>query len=191
MPRTSSIRTPVRKQDSVPIDATIDQHRFWRKVNKAGPVHPTLKTRCWLWTGCKTGYGYGQLNVNGIMVRAHRVAWVLFRGSIPDGMWVLHGCDVPACVNPDHLFLGDHDANMADKVKKGRSWSPAGVSHGNAKLTDEDVLAIRRTHVCAHPQLGVRPLARKYRVAHTTIKNIVLGRSWEHLLPSMKEVTSA
>lgn len=85
---------------------------FWSKVNR------TLG--CWLWTRARV-CGYGSVRINKRDRRAHRVAWELTYGAIPNGLWVLHRCDVPLCVRPSHLFLGDHAANMADMVAKGRS----------------------------------------------------------------------
>lgn len=93
------------------------EDRFWEKVQKTDS--------CWLWTGSKQGrMGYGYLHIGGKKdrkpSRAHRLSWVIHNGPIPDGLYVLHKCDVPACVNPDHLFLGDHKANMQDCASKGR-----------------------------------------------------------------------
>ena len=75
---------------------------------------------CWPWQRLKYKHGYGQFYAQGKTRRAHRVAWILKYGSIPDGMGVLHSCDNPACVNTDHLFLGDQLVNMQDCVKKNR-----------------------------------------------------------------------
>jgi hypothetical protein len=87
--------------------------RFWAKVNKT----PT----CWLWTASTTRRGgYGQINWNGRMQRANRVSWQIAYGDIPQGLQILHKCDVPACVRPDHLFLGTHLDNMNDARQKGR-----------------------------------------------------------------------
>ena len=90
--------------------------RFWEKVSKTDS--------CWVWTGVKTRGGYGYLHKSSGTEqqsrRAHRISWELHNGQIPDGLWVLHKCDNPPCVNPDHLFLGDRKANMDDCAAKGR-----------------------------------------------------------------------
>lgn len=87
--------------------------RFWLKVDKSG--------ECWLWTSYINPCGYGQFQETSYRSeRSHRVAWRIVNGPIPDGMFVLHRCDVRRCVNPAHLFLGTNDDNMADKVAKGR-----------------------------------------------------------------------
>ncbi len=75
---------------------------------------------CWLWTGCVNNKGYGALYIRGKVEGAHRAYWEVYNGSIPDNMCVLHTCDNPPCVNPDHLFLGTQSDNMIDKIKKGR-----------------------------------------------------------------------
>lgn len=113
--------------------------RFWEKVERCG-------YGCWVWHGSCDTNGYGQLNVrsNGArarIIRVHRYSWEINRGPIPDGLHVLHRCDNPPCVNPDHLFLGTARANADDRVAKGRS--ARGTSHGNAKLTPAEVRAAR------------------------------------------------
>lgn len=92
--------------------------RFWEKV-------VTSPDSCWLWTGAQSPRGYGAFVVSRGDVRtASRVSWELVNGPIPDGLWVLHRCDNPPCVNPDHLFLGTHQDNMDDMAQKGRGRKP-------------------------------------------------------------------
>lgn len=95
---------------------------------------------CWVWMGFDMRDGYGGLNVNGTPKLAHRISWKLHRGEIPSGMCVLHRCDVACCVNPDHLFLGTQQENIADKVAKNRQAK--GERHGMSKLSDADVKSI-------------------------------------------------
>lgn len=98
------------------------EDRFWDKVDKNGPIpkHRPELGPCWLWMGSKQPSGYGIMKINSKKVRVHRLAWQLTHGSIPDGLWVLHHCDNPLCVNHNHLFLGDHLDNIKDKVAKNR-----------------------------------------------------------------------
>src|SRR5882672_11149425 len=99
--------------------------RFWRKVNKDGPVHPTLGTQCWLWTASTQNGGYGQIrtptNDKRKLLRANRLSWEIAFGPVPDGLFVLHHCDNPPCVNPDHLWLGTKADNNNDRSRKGRN----------------------------------------------------------------------
>lgn len=154
--------------------------RFWAKVNKLGPVHPVLKTRCWLWTATITTNGYGQFRVSNRVEQAHRVSWYLAHSKWPRPC-ALHKCDVRNCVRPDHLFEGTIRENTDDKMRKGR-WGggpPRGERNGNAKLTESSVLEIRRKYARGHVLQA--QLAKAYSVSRSLISNITSGAIWGHL----------
>jgi len=88
--------------------------RFWPKVNKT--------QECWLWIGYRDARGYGRIMRQGKVCGTHRVSWEIHNGQIPEGMGVLHSCDNPPCVNPQHLFIGTQKDNMRDCTRKGRAW---------------------------------------------------------------------
>ena len=121
---------------------------------------------CWGWDGYTDGFGYGRIQHGGKVQQAHRVAWTLFNGAIPDGLCVLHRCDNPPCTNPDHLFLGTKKDNMADAMTKGR-FRP------RCKLSPDQVSAIRSS-----ADRGT-DLSRQYQVAQSTISMIRMGRRWK------------
>ena len=127
-----------------------------------------MKTdKCWIWTAGKSAAGYGMLVINYKRTYAHRYAFELFRGPIPDGAVLMHSCDNPACVNPWHLTPGSQLENMKDAVSKRRVRH--GEGHHAAKLTTEQVEAIR---VDTRPQ---RVIAAEYGVQQQCISKIKLG----------------
>lgn len=128
-------------------------------------------TKCWLWDGAKDSKGYGFFNG----YRAHRQSFLMCVGDIPDGMMVLHRCDVCNCVNPYHLFLGTGQDNADDKHLKGRASYARGEQCGSARLTEFDVRAILADD---RPQ---QIIARQYGVAQTTISAIKRRQNWNHI----------
>ena len=132
---------------------------------------------CWEWIGLKNEPGYGVLHVGKRIILAHRVSHMLYKGEIPDGLFVLHRCDRPSCVAPKHLWLGTIADNQADMARKGRGRgnSMPGQLHPNAKLTEKKV-----RHILSSSEMG-KNLARRYGVAQTTISDIRKGRSWRHV----------
>ena len=132
---------------------------------------------CWLWTGCIVRGGYGQIRINGKGVYAHRYSYEKNNGAIPEGVLVRHTCNVPSCVNPNHLVLGTHQDNMDDKVNSGRQSK--GETHLSSKLTNIDVLSIRKRLSLGHT---TRDIAKDFPVGHAQISSINTGKSWSHIL---------
>ena len=141
------------------------EERFWLKVDKTG--------ECSKWTGARDAFGYGAARLRGVQVSTHRIAWELANGLIPQGMFVCHRCDCPACVKPEHLFLATHDENMADMVAKGRGanqntgkdrckrghlFTPENT--GTVKVRHRDRIG-RRCLTCERDRLAARYAAAK------------------------------
>ena len=149
-----------------------DHCRFWCKVQVTGPGD------CWLWLGTKPAFGHGQFRLDGRAVYSHRVSWEELHGPVSDDLCVLHKCDVPACVNPAHLFVGTREENLADMRRKGRGSNPprkVGTSHHGAKLTESDVRFIRKS-----PEKR-SVLAARFGVQWRAIWSIQNGRTWTHI----------
>ncbi len=162
----------------------LTEDQFWSKVDKSG--------ECWIWTGAKFPFGYGNVRMNGERY-AHRVAWTMARGPIPADLYVLHVCDVPACVNPDHLWLGTKAENNADRKSKGRNGRAVGGLNGRythpettargerngfSKLSEADVREIRARRAAGEK---LREIAELFGVAKQTVHSIVHGRLWAHV----------
>ena len=137
-------------------------------------VEPDLNSGCWLWAGATGPNGYGAFSDDTGTVRAHRASWALHRGAIPAGRVVCHKCDVRLCVNPDHLWLGSQKENMTDARDKGRLAPQSGEQNNKARLTSEDVEAIRAMRGVV-PQ---RVIAERFGVSRDHIKKIHQGKYW-------------
>ncbi len=147
--------------------STVD--RFNRHVNKSG--------NCWIWTGSKnTSKGeYGRFYFGDKRMLAHRVSYELFCGQIPEGNQVLHRCDNPSCVNPDHLFLGTTTDNMQDMMAKGRGKCARGIDHHRAKLNPEKAFEIRWRAALGHKHGDI---ASDFGVTRPLISAICRNEIW-------------
>lgn len=143
-------------------------------------VIPAAINECWEWQGHRSNRGYGILLVGGRrgrQVPAHRIAYELTYGLIPDGIAVCHRCDNPPCVNPAHLFLGTQQDNIRDMVKKRRHVH--GEKHRSCKLCPDDVRLIRQLY--ARGNISTLKLANRFGVAVGTVKAILQGRTWKYV----------
>jgi hypothetical protein len=141
--------------------------RFWAKVHKTDG--------CWLWTGYRLKCGYGRMHTSEGNETTHRVSYALHYGAVPEGAWVLHKCDVRACVNPDHLFAGTAHDNVHDCMEKGRRITMKGKHHGRSKLDEVSVRIIRTS------PLSIRELADIFEVDKKVISNAQDGTTWKHV----------
>ena len=132
---------------------------------------------CWIWNYTKTSHNYGVITIDGRQVAAHRFSYQWFIGEIPSGLFVCHKCDNPLCINPSHLFLGTHVDNMQDASRKGRlrNGGRRGTKNGKAKLTEENVRAIRSASGTLHE------IAAQFGVKHAIIGKIRTRKAWAHL----------
>jgi len=135
-------------------------------------------TNCWLWQGAKDGCGYGFVYIKPKTQRTHRAMYEYYYGEIPKGLLACHKCDVPSCVNPDHIFLGTPKDNYVDMHKKGRAVEiiRRGESHKLSKLTEADVINIR-TARGRHKDIG-----SIYGVSGTLVGNIKNRKTWKHVI---------
>jgi hypothetical protein len=138
-----------------------------------------LSCGCVVWLGHQSKDGYGIMRIGSRtdgtrkLERTHRLMWKLACGSVPRNKQVLHRCDVPACINPDHLFLGTNADNVSDKVRKGRARGMPGEQHPRVRLTDADVHQIRQLFKAgAHRQ----HIADRFGISRNYANKLILGR---------------
>lgn len=146
--------------------------KFWSKAEKSGD--------CWIWQDSLTEKGYGQFRIGNKKIRAHRMAYLLSGGTIPNGMMVCHKCDNPSCINPNHLFIGTAKDNVRDCIQKGRHCltnfkKQYGERNGRSKLTRNDIeqiILLRRKGTL------YRVIADKFNISITHASQICRGLFW-------------
>ena len=172
------------------------EERFWNKVDKDGPVpeHMPHLGKCWVWTACINDSGYGIFTVKGQNIRAHRFSYLLYHNTIPDDKpFILHKCDNPACVRPQHLWAGTHSENMQDAVQKKRLNNKPVSLEARKKMSEalkgkriyskldwDTVQEIRKLIILGDKTYGALALAARYNVCQTTILNIYHYKTWIH-----------
>lgn len=147
--------------------------RFWERVK-------VTENDCWEWQGWKLPKGYGGINYLGKKIYTHRLAWILKHGPIPYKLHVLHRCDNPPCINPNHLFLGTNRDNILDCISKGRKVSAdvTGENNPRAILTAQDVLRIRSLYDRGWQH---RQISDIMCAPFSTVRRAALGLTWVHL----------
>jgi hypothetical protein len=159
-----------------------DIQRFWSRVDKEKSSVFYNGERCWEWTAWTNKGGYGRMRIGLRKILAHRFAYQITNGEVPDGLLVCHQCDNPSCCNPSHLFLGTNQDNVDDRDRKGRM--ARGERNGTythpesrvRKLSDAQVSSIRRRY--ADGAATQRELAIEFGVSHAQIGNIVNNKHW-------------
>jgi len=148
---------------------------FWSKVEKQ-------EDGCWLWKGSCNKDGYGMVKINKKGKKAHRISYEQFYGTIPEKLYVCHHCDIPNCVNPDHLFLGTQFDNMKNMRDKKRDNYVFGEKH-SSKLTNNQVLEIVELLKEGKSECYI---ANIYKVCQATIGHIRVGRTWTKITGIIK-----
>jgi len=135
---------------------------------------PIPEAGCWIWMGYIKPKGYGVVSGVKGLVTAHKLFYTHHKGPVPEGLMVLHKCDVRCCCNPDHLYVGDAKQNSRDAIDRGRFRVPSGEAHGNAKATNETVRTIRAlagTMLCAD-------IAKRVGISRPQVYKIIHRQMW-------------
>jgi len=147
--------------------------RFWNYV-----IIPNNLENCWIWNGPKNKFGYGIFYYNYNRVKAHRFIYSCYNGDFDKTLFVCHKCDVPSCINPNHLFLGTPKDNSQDMVDKDRS--PRGERSGTSKLTDNDVKQIL-TDISLNKYNTILDISKNYNIKSMQIIRILNNQNWKHV----------
>lgn len=142
--------------------------RFYAKIKVNG-------YGCWEWQAWKDPKGYGYFFFNGKKTRAHRASFAIHRGVIPEDLIVMHSCDNPSCVNPEHLFVGTYSDNANDMHSKGRGNTPHGERHSQSKLKRKDIPKIR---CMSNEGKTSKHIAAMFNVSKGAIQHVLKGRTW-------------
>lgn len=156
------------------------EERFWEKVDKNGPAPPHVPELgpCWVWTAGVNSSGYAWMWLDGRPRLGSRIVWRIVSGEDPT-QDVLHRCDNPRCVRPEHLFLGSDKDNARDKIRKGRAGRVLrGAEHPRARTTAEDVIDMRVLRAFG---ATYNALASAYGLSKRRVRDICLGRCWAHV----------
>lgn len=176
LPEPPSLAARVLGGQAMKAAAVIRQDMENKTIRVMAALQPI---ECVIWRGHKDDSGYGRVMRGGKLIRMHRLVWTVINGPIPQGMLVCHRCDVRACINPVHLFLGSNMDNVRDMVAKGRSTPKVhnyiGATSPSAKLTEAQARRIK----CGTEKLS--RLADELGVSQTAVGRIRNGKSWRHL----------
>ncbi len=168
-----------------------------KKYHRGLPIHgekpKTLKDRilekteikingCWIWKGAKSGspsknIRYGYINIDGKARRVHRVFYELYYNADIKGKTLMHSCDNPSCINPEHIFVGTPQDNMDDMINKGRDRHPRGEAN-KSKLNEKDIFEIKEMREQGETFVAI---AKEFDISATHARNIVNNKKWKHV----------
>jgi len=146
------------------------KERFFSKIEKTDT--------CWIWNSVRLTGNYGYFKYLGKYVRAHRMSYILANGHIPDNLLVLHTCDNPPCVNPEHLYLGTQKDNIKDKFDRGRNPNVNGSKNPVSKLSENEVLKIRELN---KEKYSNEIIAKMFSIDSSAVSLIINRKRWKHI----------
>lgn len=164
----------MRSDEFIKVYIPTPEERYEKLIDRSN------KNGCHIWIGNRNNkMGYGRFRVQNRLELAHRFGYELKYGKIPVGYMVLHKCDNPPCQNSKHWFIGTAKDNMTDMIKKGRGNKARGEQNNLSKLTEKQVIEIRKRYISE--KITHRKLASEYGVTHSTIGDIIRKNIWSHI----------